>query len=186
MLRMTRWALVVTMLVSASLPARALVGVGLQAGLYTPTAEARNLIDAQWVLGARLLLPPISPFGILSSRALHLDVGVDLALDKARQLTTENLDTQLLNVTAVYRYSMPLGESLLAYVGLGGRVSAVWGELSQQLRDGSLLGHLRGSMSLHGGLDYVIAPGVLIDARLSTGIFGFTSWEGMAGLLFVG
>jgi hypothetical protein len=173
-------------LVAAAPKARAVSAIGAQAGLYTPTREARDLIDAQWVLGLRFLLPPYSPIGLLQSRSLHLDLGLDLALDKARQLTVENLDTQLFNLTAVYRYSIPIGSSGLAYVGLGGRVSAVWGELSQGLRDGSLFGHLRGSMSVCGGIDYALTPGLLLDVRLSTGILGFTSWEAMAGLLLGG
>lgn len=164
--------------------ADALIGIGVQAGLYTPTNEARDLIDAQWELGLRFVLPPYSPIGLLSSRALALDIGIDLALDKAKQLTRENFDTQLLNLTAVYRYTVPLGQSIYVYAGLGGRLSAVWGELSQALSDGSLFGHLRGSMALSGGADFVLTPGVLLDVRMSYGVFGFTSWEAMGGLLF--
>jgi hypothetical protein len=175
---------IVAMLVMAAPRARAFTGLGLQGGLYTPTNEARDLLDAQWVLGLRLVLPPYSPIGLLNSRSLHLDLGLDLSLDKAKRVTLENLDTQLLNLTVMYRYSLPVSQSLLLYAGLGGRVSAVWGELSQTLRDGSLFGHLRGAMTACGGVDYVIPPDKMVDLRVSTGILGFTSWEVMLGFLF--
>lgn len=177
-------AIVVAMLSIMTPRAQALTALGLQGGLYTPTQEARDLLDAQWVLGLRLILPPYSPIGLLPSRSLHLDVGLDLSLDKATRVTLENLDTQLLNLSIVYRYSLPVSQSLLLYAGIGGRVSAVWGELSQTLREGSLFGHLRGAMTACGGIDFVIPPDKMIDLRVSTGILGFTSWEVMLGFMF--
>ncbi len=160
-------------------------GIGIQGGLYTPTGDAKNLVDSQWQVGARFLLPPISPIGVLRVPGLMLDVGFDLSLAEAKQLTAENFDTKQLNMTAVYRYTIPLGTSFAAYVGLGGRVTAVWGEMSQQLREGNLFEHLRGAMSIAGGLDYMITPGIALDARVGYGLFGMTSWEATGGLLLM-
>ena len=168
-----------------ALPARAqLAGFGVQGGLFTPTNSAKNLINSEWQLGLRLLLPPVTPIGTLNIGGLNLDVGVDLGVGAAKQLSSTNLNTQMVNVTAVYRYTFPIGQSTLMYLGLGGRMTTAWGELTKEYAKGSLWGHLRGEMSAAGGLDYVVAPSTLLDLKMSYGLFGFTSWEATLGLLF--
>lgn len=179
-----RFALVALLLAVLAPKAQALGGFGLQGGLYTPTNKARDLLNSEWQVGLRALLPPVSPLGVINVQGLSLDVGLDLGVKQAKQIAAINFDTQLLNLTAIYRLTIPLGDSAAVYLGLGGRVSAVWGELSKDLRDGSLFGHLRGSMAACGGLDYALSPGMFLDARLGYGVFGFTSWEAMGGLLF--
>jgi hypothetical protein len=175
-------ALATLVLAGLAAPAGALV-VGVQAGLYSPTKNAKQLLNSEYQVGLRFLLPPLTPLGVIPIDGLNLDLGVDLGLGAAKQLSVNNLDTQVVNVSTVYRYTFPFSESILLYFGLGARLTTVWGELSKDLASGSLLGHLRGSFDATAGLDYLLGPATLLDLRVGYGIFGFTSWEATAGLM---
>jgi len=182
--RLLATALFVATFVGAS-SARA-VGIGLTAGLYTPTGDAAQLLSSQWQGGVRLLLPPLSPLGVLPVPGLALDLGVDFAMAEGLQRTLEQLPTRQANLTALYRLTIPLGQSFAVYAAAGARINGLWGEMSTQLRDGSLWQHLRGAVVAGGGLDLSLAPGLVLDLRAATGLAGFEAWQADIALILMG
>ena len=178
-----RWRWLVAALLMTS-TAKA-IGLALQGGRFTPSGSVRGLMDSQWQAGVRLLLPPWTPLGVVPGEGLALDLGVDWAVQDVSRASTDGLATKRANVTAVYRYTVPVDETVALYAGLGGRASVLWGEMSEELRSGSLGNHLRGALSVSGGLDWMVAPGLCLDGRVSYGVLGFTAWEATGGLLLL-
>ncbi|MFM2151662.1 MAG: hypothetical protein RL199_97 [Pseudomonadota bacterium] len=161
------------------------MGLALQGGRFTPSGSMKGLLDSQWQFGVRALVPPLTPLGVIPSDGLGLDLGVDWAVHDVSRASTEGLATKRANITAIYRYTVPVDESVALYAGLGGRASVLWGSMSDELKSGSLWSHLRGALSVTGGLDWMLVPGLCFDARLSYGVMGFTAWEATGGLLLM-
>jgi hypothetical protein len=170
------------MLVAPSVQA---MGLALQGGRFTPSGSVRGLLDSQWQLGVRALVPPFTPLGVIPGEGLALDLGVDWAVQDVSRASTDGLATKRANVTAIYRYTVPVDETVALYAGMGGRASVLWGAMSEELKSGSLWNHLRGALSVTGGLDWMFAPGLCVDLRASYGVLGFTAWEATGGLLLM-
>jgi len=161
------------------------IGFGLQAGRFTPTGDVRRLLDSQWQAGVRLLVPPWTPLGTIPGDGLALDLGWDFALADVSRASTDGLATKRTNLTALYRATAPVTQDLALYAGFGGRASVLWGDMSAELRSGSLWNHLRGALSATAGFDWALAQGLFVDGRVSYGVLGFSAWEATAGLLVV-
>ena len=144
------------------------MGLALQGGRFTPSGSMRGLLDSQWQLGVRALVPPLTPLGVLPVDGLALDLGVDWAVQDVSRASSEGLATKRANVTALYRYTVPVDERVALYAGLGGRASVLWGSMPEELRSGSLWNHLRGALSVTGGLDWMVAPDLCLTGASPT------------------
>lgn len=168
--------------------ARAEIVFGVHGGLYTPTRDYKDLLAQEWQVGVRTILPPY-PLHFLDVKMLHLDLSLDMGLAAVRALDARTADAQRVNLTSVWRYSVPFGDTQQWwwYLGAGVRLSTLWGDLRGEVRDGNLFGLFTGSVQATTGFTRWLGAGrkAAFDIRAGYGILGFTSWEASAGLLFV-
>lgn len=187
---MSSRSLILAVVVSVALlaggrDAQAYWGIGIQGGVNTPTSKASDLLDQELQLGFRLLLPPYTPFGLIRSRAILLDIGFDLPARTFGNLGGQNIAGQMANVGVLYRLNLPVHRRALLFAGAGFRLSTMLGLVPERLREMLFLERFTGGLNIAGGVSFLLAPTVLFDVRVGYGVFGFEYWEGTAGIVML-